>query len=112
MTSPEITAITVPSAESGRIPAGHTRSGRRWATFTRPAIARLVIPVAIIFWVAAAGITLAWPDQFPWYSTVRVGLGTGAIGVLILLAALAGLVQPAIGARLHRVGPWLLVLGM
>ncbi len=112
MTSPEISAITVPSAESGPIAVGHTRSGRRWATFTRPAIARLVIPVAIIFWVVASGITLVWPDQFPWYSTVRVGLGTGAIGVLILLASLIGLVQSAIITRLRRVGPWFLVLGM
>jgi NitT/TauT family transport system permease protein len=113
MTSTEITAGTVPSAESGRhIADRHTRSGPRRATFTRTALARLVVPAAGIFWTMAAGITLVWPDQFPWYSTVRVGLGTGAIGVLILLAALIGLVQPTIGTRLRRVGPWLLVLGM
>jgi len=112
MTSPEITAITVPAAEPGRIAAGHARAGRRWAAFTRPAMARGVIPAAIIFWAAAAGITLVWPDQFPWYSTVPVGLGTGALGGLLLLASLIGPVQPAIGTRLRRVGPWLLVLGL
>jgi NitT/TauT family transport system permease protein len=113
VTSPEGTPITIPLVESGRIAIGPPRSRHGLAVPRRPAVAgRLVIPAAAISWVAAAGITLLWPDQAPWYSTVQVGFGTGAIGVLILLAALMGLVQPAIDARLRRVGPWLLVLGM
>ena len=94
------------------IAAGHARSGSRRLAFTRPALARLVLPAALIFWIAASAITLVWRDQFPWYSTVQVGLGTGAIGLLILVVSLIGQIQSVIGTRLRRVGPWLLVLGI
>jgi NitT/TauT family transport system permease protein len=47
-----------------------------------------------------------------WYSTAQVGAASGSLAALILLAALAGGIQPTVGARLQRVGPWLLVLGL
>ncbi len=113
MTNPEGTPVSISAAESGRIAAERTRSERRPFAATRFAItARLVLPAAIIVWATAAGVTLLWPDQFTWYSTEQVGLVTGGIAAFIPLVAVLGMVQPAIGTAIRRVGPWLLVLGM
>lgn len=73
------------------------------------------MPAAVVVWTTAAGITLWWPDQPDQSSadnTVPVGIATGCISVLILLAGLVGGVKPAIRARIHGLGPWLLVLGL
>lgn len=110
---PEVTSITAALAEAGPVPCERARAWpRRGAAVRRPPSARTVVPTAVIVWMAAAGITLWWPDRSVWYSTAQVSAASGALAVLILLTALAGRVQPAIGARLQRVGSWLLVLGL
>src|SRR5215472_11190972 len=100
----------VPAASSAR---ARPRAWLSRAVCTRPGSrAGLVIPAAVLVWGAAAGVTLGWPDQTPWDTTAPVGAATGGLAALLLLAALGGLVHPAIRTRLHRVGPWLLVLGV
>jgi len=74
--------------------------------------ARHLVPAAAVVWAAAAGATLGWPDRSSWYSTAVVGVASGGIAVFILLAGVAGATQPAVGRRVQRGGPWLLVLGL
>jgi len=107
----ESTPASFPPAESRQIARPRLWPGRvaRGKIRTR---ASFVLAAAITGWVMAAAITLGLPDRFPWYSTVQVGFATGCMGVLILLAALAGLAWPTLGGRLRHAGPWLLVLGM
>ena len=100
----------VPAASS---PHARPRTWLSRAVCTRPGSrAGLVIPAAVLVWGAAAGVTLCWPDQTPWDTTAPVGAATGGLAALLVLAALGGLAQPALRARLHHVGPWLLVLGL
>jgi NitT/TauT family transport system permease protein len=88
-----------------RLPvAGHVS---RWSLLT----------AAVVAWAAAAVVTLAIPDRPPtifttYAYTKQLGVATAAVAALIAVAGIVGGGIPAIGARLARSVPWLIVLGL
>nr|WP_245215127.1 ABC transporter permease subunit [Pararoseomonas indoligenes] len=59
-------------------------------------------------WLAAAALVLAWPDADDYGRTELLGGIAATVGLLLLLAGLAGAPGPI--ARLRPAGPWLVAL--
>src|SRR5438105_332045 len=77
----QVTPVSSLPAESPRIARlgqGRGHVALSWMRFP----AGLVVTAATS-WVAAAAMTLGWPDQALSYSTVAVGIGTGAIALYL-----------------------------
>ncbi|WP_424139592.1 ABC transporter permease [Roseomonas chloroacetimidivorans] len=87
------------SVQAGVLPAA--RGTRPWRIWAGGGVAGLA-------WLAAAALVLAWPDLDEYGRTELLGGIAATVGLVLLLAALAGAPGPA--ARLRPAGPWLVAL--
>ena len=63
-------------------------------------------------WLALALITVQWPDLGDWGRGPELAVGAGALGAFLILAGLFGGLWKDGAARLRRLTPWLLALGV
>jgi NitT/TauT family transport system permease protein len=63
-------------------------------------------------WLALAFITLRWPDVGDWGRGPELAIGAGVMGVGLMSAGAFGGLWSAGAARLRRMTPWLLALGV
>ena len=80
---------------------------------TRDTIARSGLAVAAgAAWLLLAFITLRWPDLGDWGRGPELAIAASALGAVLILAGLLGSLWEAAAARLRRLTPWLLALGL
>ena len=63
-------------------------------------------------WLLLAFITLRWPDLGDWGRGPELAIGASVLGAALLLGGLFGPVWESGAARLRRLTPWLLALGL
>jgi NitT/TauT family transport system permease protein len=68
--------------------------------------------LAAAVWLAATGVTVAWPDVYDLDYTPLLAWLQCIIGFALVAASLAGRRLGAFGDRLRFAGPWMLVLGL
>jgi NitT/TauT family transport system permease protein len=78
----------------------------------RPWPVNPLLLAAGVSWLAATAAALAWPDVSDWIRTDLYAAIVGAVGVLVLAAALVGRFTGLRAPRLERSAPWLIVIGL
>lgn len=65
-----------------------------------------------VVWASFAWITARWPDVGDWGRGEEFALFAAALALVLVVGGLAGLVSPAVDAKLARRAPWALALGI
>ena len=92
---------------------GTSVSSAEVARHTTPVGFTLVVgALAGAAWLAAAAVSVIWPDVGDYSRTSELATAFAVIGLVSIAATLASLWSPPLAQRAAGVDPWLLVLGM